>query len=97
MNLLNAVPYSFVIGFLGLIFSLILYLQIKKYPSGNKVMQEIAESIHSGAMIFLKWEYTFISIFVIVIFLILWKTFSISTSLAFFTGASCSMLAGFIG
>ncbi len=97
MNLLNAVPYSFVIGFLGLIFSLILYLQIKKYPSGNKVMQEIAESIHSGAMIFLKREYTFISIFVIVIFLILWKTFSISTSLAFFTGASCSMLAGFIG
>lgn len=97
MNLLNAVPYSFVIGFLGLIFALILYFQIKKYPSGNKVMQEIAESIHSGAMIFLKREYTFISIFVIVVFLILWKTFSISTSLAFFTGASCSMLAGFIG
>lgn len=60
-------------------------------------MEEISEAVHSGAMIFLRREYSYISIFIVILFLILWKFFSIYTSLAFFTGASCSMLAGFIG
>ena len=97
MALLNLIPFSFIIGFLGLFFALFLYFLIKRYPKGNELMNQIAEAIHSGAMIFLKREYSFISIFVIVVFLILWKLFSIYTSLAFLTGASCSMLAGFIG
>jgi K(+)-stimulated pyrophosphate-energized sodium pump len=97
MEILNLVPYSFIIGFLGLIFALLLYFFIKRYPKGNEIMNEIAEAVHSGAMIFLKREYSYISIFVIVIFIVLWRFFSIYTSLAFLTGASCSMLAGFIG
>ncbi len=97
MEILNLVPYSFIIGFLGLSFALLLYFFIKRYPKGNEIMNEIAESVHSGAMIFLKREYSYISIFVIVIFIVLWRLFSLYTSLAFLTGASCSMLAGFIG
>jgi K(+)-stimulated pyrophosphate-energized sodium pump len=97
MEILNLVPYSFIIGFLGLIFALLLYFFIKRYPKGNEIMNEIAEAVHSGAMIFLRREYSHISIFVIVIFIVLWRFFSIFTSLAFLTGASCSMLAGFIG
>jgi len=60
-------------------------------------MQEIAEAVHSGAMVFLRREYIFISVFIACVFIILWKLFSIFTSLAFLSGASCSMLAGFIG
>jgi len=97
MGILNLVPYSFIVGFLGLSFALLLYFFIKRYPKGNEIMNEIAEAVHSGAMIFLKREYSYISIFVIVIFIALWRLFSIYTSLAFLTGASCSMLAGFIG
>jgi K(+)-stimulated pyrophosphate-energized sodium pump len=97
MTLLNLIPFSFIIGFLGLFFALFLYFLVKRYPKGNEIMNQIAEAIHSGAMIFLKREYSFISIFVIVLFMILWKLFSIYTSLAFLSGASCSMLAGFIG
>ncbi len=97
MELLNLIPYSFIIGFLGLAFALILYFLVKKYPKGNEIMNEIAEAIHSGAMVFLRREYTYIFIFVILLFIILWKLFTIYTSLAFLTGASCSMLAGFIG
>ncbi|NOR54164.1 MAG: sodium-translocating pyrophosphatase, partial [Candidatus Aminicenantes bacterium] len=97
MALLNLIPFSFIIGFLGLFFALFLYFLVKRYPKGNETMNQIAEAIHSGAMIFLKREYSFISIFVIVLFMILWKLFSIYTSLAFLSGASCSMLAGFIG
>jgi len=97
MLILNLIPFSFIIGFLGLFFALFLYFLIKRYPKGTELMQEIAEAVHSGAMIFLQREYTYISIFVGVVFLFLWKLFSIYTSLAFLTGALCSMLAGFIG
>ena len=97
MALLNLIPFSFILGFLGLSFALLLYFLVKKYPTGNEIMNTIAEAIHSGAMTFLKREYSYISIFVVILFAILWKFFSIYTSIAFITGASCSMLAGFIG
>ncbi|MFB0566870.1 MAG: sodium-translocating pyrophosphatase [Candidatus Aminicenantaceae bacterium] len=97
MSLLNLIPYSFIFGIFGLFFALFLYFLIKRYPKGTKIMEEISEAVHSGAMIFLRREYSYISIFIVILFLILWKFFSIYTSLAFFTGASCSMLAGFIG
>lgn len=97
MTLLELIPYSYVLGFLGLLFALFLYFLTKKYPSGTALMQEIAEAVHSGAMVFLRREYTYIAVFVFIVFIVLWKFFSIFTSLAFLTGASCSMLAGFIG
>jgi len=97
MSLLNLIPYSFILGFLGLLFALFLYFIVKRYPVGTKLMEEIAEAVHSGAMVFLRREYSYISVFVVAIFLVLWKLFSIYTSLAFLTGATCSMLAGFIG
>ncbi|MBN2409416.1 MAG: sodium-translocating pyrophosphatase [Candidatus Aminicenantes bacterium] len=97
MNILNLVPYSFLIGILGVVFALLLFRRVRKYPKGNPAMEAIAEAVHSGAMVFLKREYSAIAIFVAVVFIILWKFFSIFTSLAFLTGASCSLLAGFIG
>lgn len=97
MTIINCIPYSFIIGFLGLAFALLLYFLVQRYPKGNKLMNEIAEAIHSGAMIFLRREYSFIFIFVVVIFVVLWRLFSIYTGLAFLTGACCSMSAGFIG
>jgi K(+)-stimulated pyrophosphate-energized sodium pump len=97
MTLLNLIPYSFIVGFLGLVFALALYFLIKKYPKGTDKMAAISEAVHSGAMVFLRREYTYIFIFVAVMFIVLWQLFTINTSLAFLTGASCSMLAGFIG
>jgi len=97
MSLLESVPYTFFVGCLGLLVALALYFIVKKYPSGTEVMQEIAAAIHSGAMVFLRREYSFIMVFVAAVFFVLWKLFSIHTGLAFLTGAFCSMLAGFIG
>ncbi len=97
MALLDLIPYSFIVGLLGLVFALVLYFLIKRYPRGNDRMIEISEAVHSGAMVFLRREYTYIFIFVVVMFVVLWKLFSVYTSLAFLTGASCSMIAGFIG
>jgi len=94
---MNLIPYSFILGLLGLMFAVSLYFLVKRYPRGTEIMNEIAEAVHSGAMTFLKREYSYISIFVIILFAVLWKLFSIYTSLAFLTGAFCSLLAGFIG
>ncbi|MCJ7681771.1 MAG: sodium/proton-translocating pyrophosphatase, partial [Candidatus Aminicenantes bacterium] len=97
MVLINLAPYSFILGILGLVFALGLYTLVKRYPGGSPLMKEIAESIHSGAMVFLRREYTAISVFIVIVFTTLWILFSIYTSLSFLLGAGCSMLAGFIG
>ncbi len=97
MNFLQLISYSFVVGLAGLAFAIVFYFLIKKYPKGSKAMQDISDAIHSGAMVFLKREYSYIFVFIVVVFIILWKIFSIYTSLSFLTGALCSMLAGFIG
>ncbi len=97
MMLLDLIPYSFILGLIGLVFAVVLYFFIKRLPSGTQLMKEIAEAVHSGAMVFLRREYTYISLFVVAVFIALWRLFSIYTSLAFITGASCSMSAGFIG
>jgi len=97
MTILNLIPFSFILGFLGFFFAILLYFLIKRYPKGTELMNDIAEAVHSGAMTFLRREYSFISIFVVVLFAVLWKLFSIYTSLAFLTGATCSLLAGFVG
>ena len=85
------------IGLVGLVFALILFLWIKSKPAGTDVMKEISDVIHDGAMVFLKREYSILVIFVIVVFALLAWRIQLETGLAFLGGAACSMLAGFIG
>jgi len=88
---------SILIGAVGLIFALILFLWIKRKPSGNDLMTEISEVIHDGAMVFLKREYSILLVFIVIVFgLLTWGT-EFHTALAFLGGAACSMLAGFFG
>jgi K(+)-stimulated pyrophosphate-energized sodium pump len=53
--------------------------------------------IHSGAMAFLKKEYSTLLFFIAIVFLLLGFAISWRTAIAFVTGAFCSMLAGFSG
>ncbi|MBA7661525.1 putative K(+)-stimulated pyrophosphate-energized sodium pump [subsurface metagenome] len=86
------------LGILSLIIAWLIYGYVKKQPNGTPLMQELEEMIHDGAMAFLKKEYSILIIFIAVVFIVLglllgeWKT-----SVAFITGAFCSMLAGFSG
>jgi len=97
MTLIQITPYVFILGILSLLCALGLYFLLKRLPQGSDLMKEIAESIHSGAMTFIKREYTYILVFITVVFVLLWQLFNIYTGLSFVTGAFCSMLAGFIG
>src|SRR6266542_3397981 len=60
-------------------------------------MIEIAEAIHTGAMAFLRREYSILVGFIVVVALLLSFAIGMRTALAFGAGALCSMLAGFVG
>ena len=93
-NLAFYAPYF---GIFGLICAVILFIYVKKQPPGNQIMEEISEAIHSGAMVFLRKEYSIIAIFMIAVFILLSLAIDIRTAIAFLSGAICSMLAGFFG
>jgi K(+)-stimulated pyrophosphate-energized sodium pump len=89
--------YASFLGILGLVIAYFIYLYVKKQPNGSPLMQELEGMIHTGAMAFLKKEYSVLVIFIAVVFLLLGWGISWKTSIAFVTGAFCSMVAGYSG
>ena len=86
-----------ILGVAGLILAGLIYWYIKRQPSGTDLMVEISDLIHTGAMVFLKKEYQILSIFIVIVFALLFKFINEFTALAFICGALCSILAGFFG
>lgn len=90
--------YAPFLGLISLLIAYLVYSYVKRQPNGNEMMQELEEMIHVGAMTFLKKEYTALLFFIAAVFFLLalllheWRT-----SIAFVTGAFCSMAAGFSG
>ncbi|OPY09333.1 MAG: putative K(+)-stimulated pyrophosphate-energized sodium pump [Syntrophus sp. PtaB.Bin001] len=92
------VNYSWLWGLLGLVLAFFIYKYVMSFPPGDKVMVEIMERIHSGAMVFLKREYKIISVFIVVVFALLFFGLENKmSSVAFLSGAICSLLAGVFG
>ena len=89
--------YAPYLGILGLIIAYFVYVYVKKHPNGSQVMKDLEDMIHSGAMAFLKKEYSVLLFFIAIVFLILGYSISWRTAIAFVTGAFCSMLAGYSG
>ena len=87
-------PY---LGLAGLFFALVIYQYIKRQPAGTEKMIEISDAVHEGAMAFLRREYSILLVFVVVVFLLLFSKVDQRTAFAFFVGAGCSILAGFVG
>ncbi len=85
-------------GVFGLVSAFVVYRMILKYPEGEGKVAEIGEQIHRGAMVFMRREYTYLLIFVIVVSVfILFSDLGIKTTIAFLVGAFCSGVAGYIG
>jgi K(+)-stimulated pyrophosphate-energized sodium pump len=95
LNLSFLIPVS---GILGLLVIAYLATTVLRFDTGNKEMQEVADAIKEGANAFLTRQYSTIGVLVIIVMIILalalkdWHT-----PVAFFLGALCSALAGFIG
>ena len=82
------------------LFALFLIRSINRHEPGTDRMQRIAALIRSGAMAFLKTEYTVLAGFVAIMFVILVAFLpgdSLLTAVAFLAGALLSASAGWIG
>ena len=95
-TVLQVIPW---LGVAGLAVAVATHFMVLRYPPGNEKMQAISDKIHSGAMIFLKREYSSIAVFMVLVFLALVVSpgLGIWTAVAFVCGGCCSMLAGWLG
>ena len=62
---------AFVAAAIGLVFALLLALNILKQDKGNETVQFIGRAIQEGAMAFLSREYRLLAIFVAIVFVVL--------------------------
>ncbi|MCD6305644.1 MAG: sodium-translocating pyrophosphatase [Deltaproteobacteria bacterium] len=89
--------YAPFLGILSLIIAWLIYNYVKKQPNGSPLMQELEAAIHTGAMAFLKKEYSVLLVFIAVVFVLLGWGISWKTAIAFVTGTACSIAAGYSG
>ena len=86
-----------IIGIVGLWYAHKVYKSIIETKIESEVMRDLSNSIHEGAMVFLRKEYSVLAIFIAIVFFLLFFKISGWTAFAFLFGACCSMLAGFFG
>ena len=94
MNTLLLPP---ILGVIGMIAALVVYLLVMQYPDGDDKVKKIGDQIHKGALTFMKTEYKYLLIFIAVLVLLVWFALGMHSAIAVITGAACSSLAGFIG
>ena len=64
MDFTNYTLFIPVIGIIGILAAFTIYQAVKKQPDGSKEMQDIAASIHEGAMAFLFREYKVLAVLI---------------------------------
>lgn len=84
-------------GIIALIFSFFTGNWIIKKEVKDKKLNEIAGYIQQGAMAFLKKEYRYLAVFIVVVFISISVFLNINTAICFLVGALFSILAGFFG
>jgi K(+)-stimulated pyrophosphate-energized sodium pump len=94
LNLTYTAPFF---GIFGLIIAFMIYKWVAAQPNGTELMQKIEGYIRTGALAFLRRQYTTLAVFVVIVFVLLTVGISIWTALCFLTGALSSMFAGYFG
>ena len=88
-----------VLGLLGMAMAFVVYMLVMKYPDGEDKVKKIGDQIHSGALAFMKTEYKYLFVFIVVLVVLVWMTEGLGpyTAISVIAGAICSSIAGFIG
>ncbi len=87
---------------LALVFAFVKYGSIMKRDAGDAKMQEISKQIQDGAAAFLKAEYKWLAVFVVVVGAAIFMSdaeqgLGQKTAIAFVAGAAASAVAGYFG
>jgi K(+)-stimulated pyrophosphate-energized sodium pump len=93
----NMAQYAAWFGVAGLVVAFLIYLGVVRQSPGNALMVELSEYIHTGAMAFLRREYSVLVPFLGVVAALLWYAISWRTSVAYLAGGFCSIFAGLAG
>ena len=95
---MNAVPYLAMISAIaGLALAGFYYQAVKAAPPGNDRMIFLMEEIQKGARAFLKQEYTWVSVFVVIMMVLLAAVIDPLASISYLLGAVLSGTAGYVG
>ncbi len=86
---------------IGLIFAGLFAALVMRADAGNERMQEISRSIQEGARAFIKREYQYVFIFVVLLVILLSVALRGESgwliAICYVFGAACSLTAGFVG
>jgi K(+)-stimulated pyrophosphate-energized sodium pump len=85
------------VSLLAIIFGAVLARRISKLPKGNEKMQEIALAIREGSKAFLRREYIYIAVLMVILAIVLVFAISGLTAISFVVGAIFSAVAGYVG
>ncbi|GIU91166.1 MAG: putative K(+)-stimulated pyrophosphate-energized sodium pump [Acidimicrobiia bacterium] len=91
---------ALIAGAAALVLAVVYARMVLAAPQGNERMVEIASAIREGAMAFLRREYTWVSVFVVVMAVLIFAFLDWGRpwgALAYVFGASLSGAAGFVG
>jgi K(+)-stimulated pyrophosphate-energized sodium pump len=94
---MNYLYVTILTGIIALCVVTFLIKDILKKDAGNERMKEISGYIEEGAMAFLKKEYSYLSVFIVVVALTITIFLNIKTAIAFTVGAIFSILSGYVG
>jgi len=86
-----------IMGLIGLGFVGLLVFSVFRQDPGQRHIQDISQAIQTGAMAFLRREYQYIAVFVVIVAAILAAFIDWRTALCFAFGAIASGSAGWIG
>ena len=64
MNSLLVAP---ILGVVGMVVALVVYQLVMKYPDGEDKVKKIGDQIHNGALAFMKTEYKYLLVFIVVL------------------------------
>jgi K(+)-stimulated pyrophosphate-energized sodium pump len=91
------IPASLVLGGIAIITAIILAVKVRALPTGTDLMREIAAAVEEGAKAYLSRQIKTISAIAVVLLVLIAIFKGPATALGFLIGATCSLLAGFIG
>lgn len=94
---MNSLYITILTGIIAICVVALLAKGILKKDAGNERMKEISGYIEEGAMAFLKKEYSYLSVFITVVALIIMLFLNIKTAVAFAVGALFSIISGYVG
>ena len=86
-----------VFGIVGLIVAFIIFGLVMRYDEGSEKIKKIGDAIHSGAMVFMRREYSMLALFGGILLVIVYLALGASTAIAYIVGALASGTAGWIG